>query len=401
MIKHSCPTIGQAEVQALSSVLKSKHLAQGNVVRKFEDSVVKYLGGRNISAIPPKRDGGKAVAVNSGSSALHLALLSLGVSKGAEVIIPSYVCSAVLNAVNYTGAKPVLADINENDFNLSVESVKKKITKRTRAIIVAHLFGFPAGINKFLSLGIPIIEDCAQSIGAVYHNKSATADLPKARPVGTFGKISVFSFYATKMLATGYGGMVISQDSKLADKIRDLIDYDNRNDYITRYNYQMSDLCAALGLSQLSQLDRFIQRRREIASHYTRYLSSLNLATLILPLEQPDTTSVFYRYVIRHPKADKIILCLNRAGIEAKKPVYKPLHRYFGLTPLERPVMNSSGRISLSPLSLNFLTGLNPKDFPNAEQAQRSAISLPIYPALTDKDRNYITDNLVKILKSI
>jgi dTDP-4-amino-4,6-dideoxygalactose transaminase len=176
------------------------------------------------------------------------------------------------------------------------------------------------------------------------------------------------------MLTTGYGGLVVSKDSKLADKIRDLINYDNRDNYITRYNYQMSDLSASLGLAQLKQLNQFIGRRRKIAAHYTRHLSSLNLSSLVLPAEQPDTISVFYRYVIRHPRADKIILRLNRAGIEAKKPVYKPLHRYFGL---------------------------NSGDFPNAEHAHRSAISLPIHPSLTDRDRNYITDNLVKILKSI
>lgn len=354
MIKHSCPTIGQPEAQALNSALKSKHLAQGNVVRRFEDSVAKYLSNKNI----------KTIAVNSGSSALHLALLSLGTSAKDEVILPSYACSAILNAVNYTGAKPILADINKNSFNLSVESVKKKITSRTKVIILAHLFGFPAETNKFLSLGIPIIEDCAQSIGATYKNKQ----------VGTFGKLSVFSFYATKMLTTGYGGLVMSKDNKLTDKIRDLIDYDNRNDYITRYNYQMSDLSASLGLAQLKQLNQFIRRRRKIAAHYTRHLSSLNLSSLILPAEQPDTTSTFYRYVIKHSQAGRIIRNLNRAGIEAKKPVYKPLHRYFGL---------------------------NPSDFPNTEQAHRSAISLPIYPSLTDRDRNYITDNLVKILKSI
>src|SRR3989339_441910 len=354
MIKHSCPTIGPAEVQSLNHQLKSKHLAQGQAVRKFEDSAAGYLGHQRLNA----------VAVNSGTSALHLAVISLGITKGAEVILPSYACSAVLNAVNYTGARTVLADINKNDFNLSVESVTKKITRRTKAIIVAHLFGFPAQINKFLPLGIPVIEDCAQSIGAAYHNK----------PAGTSGKLSVFSFYATKMLTTGYGGMVISNDSKLTDKIRNLINYDNRDDYIIRYNYQMSDLSASLGLIQLKQLDKFIRLRRNIASHYTESLLALNLSSLILPLEQPQTTSAFYRYVIRHPRADKIIFSLNRAGIEAKKPVYKPLQRYLGL---------------------------QPGDLPNSEQAHRSAISIPIYPSLTLKDQNYITDNLVKILKSI
>lgn len=351
MIKHSCPTIGQRESKSLNNVLKSRYLAQGNIVSKFEDSVVKYLGSKNI----------KAVAVNSGTSALHLSLLSLGISKEDEVIIPSYVCSAVLNAVNYTGAKPVLADINMYDFNISIRSVKEKITRRTKAIIVAHQFGMPAEIDKFLSLGIPIIEDCAQSIGATYKNKK----------VGTFGKLSVFSFYATKMLTTGYGGMVISRDSKLINHIRDRIDYDNRDNYIQRYNYQMSDLSGSLGLVQIKQLDGFIRRRREIASRYTRYLSSCPVG-FILPTEQPDTTSVFYRYIIRHPDADKIISQLNRNGIEAKRPIYKPLHRYLKL---------------------------DHKNFPITEKIYRTAISLPIYPFLTDKQINYIIYNLSKILK--
>ncbi|MBI5778224.1 MAG: DegT/DnrJ/EryC1/StrS family aminotransferase [Planctomycetes bacterium] len=354
MIKHSCPTIGQTEARSLNAVLKTRHLAQGPMVHGFEDALVRYLKNKNL----------KAVAVNSGSSALHLALLSLGISAKDEVIIPSYICSAVLNTINYTGAKPVLADINENNFDLSIDSVKRKITRRTKAIIVAHQFGFPAEIDKFLSLGVPIIEDCAQSIGAACHNKQ----------MGTFGQLSVFSFYATKMLCTGYGGMVVSGNKKLINKVRDLIDYDNRNDYIPRYNYQMSDLSASLGLAQLGQLNRFISRRRKIASRYTRDLSLLHLSSLILPAGQSDTAPVFFRYVIRHPRADKIIMALHYAGIEAKKPVYRPLHQYFGFSP---------------------------KDFPNAEQAHRSAISLPIYPSLTDHQVNYIIDNLVKILKRL
>ncbi|MFH1231857.1 MAG: DegT/DnrJ/EryC1/StrS family aminotransferase [Planctomycetota bacterium] len=346
LIKHSCPLIGQIEFKALSNVLRSSHIAQGKTVQKFENEVVHYLNEKNM----------EAVAVNSGSSALHLALLALGISTKDEVIIPSYVCSAVLNAVNYTGAKPILADINDYDFNLNIQSVKKKITRRTRVIIIPHLFGFPAEINKFLSLGIPIIEDCAQSIGATYHDKN----------VGTFGKLAVFSFYATKMITTGYGGMVISKDNKLIDHIRDLINYDNRNNYILRYNYQMSDSEAALGVVQLRQLNRFIQRRREIASQYNQSLQSLKISSLILPQEQPHTKSVFYRYVIRHPEADKIISQLNRKGIEAKKPIYKPLHRYFGF---------------------------NSKEFSNTENAYRTTISLPIYPSLTDKEVGYIILN--------
>jgi perosamine synthetase len=338
-IKHSSPSINHLELRSLSNVLRSKYITQGKIVHKFEKNIIKYLNNKKV----------KAVAVNSGSSALHLTLLSLGISAKDEIIIPSYVCSAILNIINYIGAKPVLTDINDYDFGINFQATKKKITKHTRAIIIPHLFGFPVKIDKFSALGIPIIEDCAQSIGARYKNKS----------VGTFGKLSVFSFYATKMLTTGYGGMVISKDIKLINRIRNLIDYDNRNDYITRYNYQMSDLEASLGLAQVKKLNGFIQRRRQIASQYTSFLESLNLSDLVLPKEYPNTTSVFYRYVIRHPKAAKIIISMNRNGIEAKKPVYKPLHHYLGF---------------------------NTKEFPNTENAYRTAISLPIYPSLTNQE---------------
>jgi len=161
---------------------------------------------------------------------------------------------------------------------------------------------------------------------------------------------------------------------KLTGIIRDLIDYDNRDNYIPRYNYQMSDLCAALGLTQLRQLDWFVRRRREIAERYTRSLSILNLPSVILPQEYRDIKSAFFRYVIRHPRADEVIEQLNRKGIEAKKPVYKPLHRYLGL---------------------------NPAGFPVSETSHRNTVSLPIYPSLTDKQLNYITDNLIKILKKL
>lgn len=354
LIKHSCPTIGQTESLALRNVLRSTYIAKGKIVHEFENGVIKYLKAKNM----------KAVAVNSGSSALHLALLSLGISSGDEVIIPSYVCSAVLNAVNYTGAKPILVDVNEDDFNINIEHIKNKITKHTRAIILVHLYGLPAQIDLFIPLKIPLIEDCAQSIGATYKN----------RPVGTSGKLSTFSFYATKMLTTAHGGMVLSKDNRLINNIRNLVNYDERDDYIQRYNYQMTDLEASLGLSQVKQLDNFIQIRRSIASRYQQAFQSLNLSSLIMPKEPPNTKSVFCRYVIRHPDADKIILQLNRHGIEAKRSVYKPLHHYLKL---------------------------NNKDFPVTERIHRTAISIPIYPSLTNKQINYIIHTLFKILKRL
>jgi perosamine synthetase len=337
MIKHSKPSISNKESEALRKVINSGYIGQGTLVKKLETTFAKYIGVKY------------AIAVNSGTSALHLSLLALGVNKKSEVIIPSYTCSAVLNAVNYTQAKVILADINEPDFNISFLDTKKKITKRTRAIIVPHIFGYPADIKKFASLGIPIIEDCAQSLGASIGKRKA----------GSFGTASIFSFYATKMISTGYGGMIATNDKKLAYKIMDLREFDNRDNYITRYNYQMSDLEAALGLSQLKQLPGFLKRRTLIANRYNNSFPSATFRQEAISNSAPS----HYRYIIGIKNASDFIRQMRKNQVEIKKPIYKPLHKYLGLAP---------------------------RDFPVTEKVYKMAVSLPIYPSLTDKEINFI-----------
>lgn len=342
-IAHSKPTLGKAEAKALSDVMASGYLAQGPKVAAFEKAFSRFLGVRG------------AVAVNSGTSALHLTLLALGIKPGDEVIIPSYVCTAVLNAVNYTGAKAVLADISIG-FNLSYDSARRRITKHTKAIILPHLFGYPAEIDRFLSLGIPIIEDCAQSIGAVY----------KGRKAGSFGKAAIFSFYATKMMTTGYGGMVASNDKQLLDRVKDLREFDHRDDYKPRFNYQMSDLAARLGIAQFKKLPQFIRKRIAIARQYAQAFG--NYSASCGCHSQP----VFYRYIIMVGNIERAIRLLATRGIEAKRPVYKPIHRYLNLPP---------------------------RDFPVTEQVYKTALSIPIYPSLTGKETDYIIKNVLQILK--
>ncbi|GAJ21070.1 unnamed protein product, partial [marine sediment metagenome] len=161
IIPHSRPALSDSDIKAVISVLKAGQLSQGPKVREFENKLARFIGKK------------KAVAVNSGSAALHLALLALDVKKSDEVIIPSFVCSAVLNSVNYTGATAVLADIDPLTFNMSVEATKRAITRKTKAIIVPHMFGCPAEIDKLSELDIPVIEDCAQSIGANFKGQKA------------------------------------------------------------------------------------------------------------------------------------------------------------------------------------------------------------------------------------
>ncbi len=330
-IPHSKPTLGQEEIKAASDVISSGYVAEGAVVRKFEHSFADYFHIRH------------AVATSSGTSALHLALLALDVGPGDEVIIPSYVCCALLNAVNYTGAAPVLADICPDTYNLDAADVKKCLSNRTRAIIVPHLFGLAADLDSLLALGVPLIEDCAQAVGAEY-----------ARcPVGTFGVAAIYSFYATKVITTGEGGMVVSNSRDFADKIRDLKTYDQKDDYKIRFNYKMADFQAAMGLAQLGRLETIIRRRQAIAERYTRSFKALGLS-----LPPDDTGHIFFRYVLGlNANSSSWIQALARQGIGCDRPVFLPLHRQ----------MKRMG-------------------CPASEKAWKNSLSIPIYPSLTDED---------------
>jgi len=172
MIPHSKVALEEEDLAGVIGVLRSGQLAQGRVVSSLEEKSASLIGVKH------------AAAVSSGSAALHLALLSLGVGEGSEVILPSYVCTALLNAIHYVGATPVLADIDPNTYNITSESIKKVFTHKTKAIIVPHMFGLPAHIDTILSLGIPVIEDCAHSIGATVNGRKA----------GSFGLVSILSF---------------------------------------------------------------------------------------------------------------------------------------------------------------------------------------------------------------
>jgi perosamine synthetase len=278
-------------------------------------------------------------------------LLALRVKKGDEIIIPSYTCTAVLNAVNYVNAKPVLVDIDPATFNITPALIKKKLSRRTKAIILTHAFGYPADINGIMKLGVSVIEDCAQGIGAKY----------KGRPVGSRGIISIFSLYATKMITSAEGGMLCTDNKRLADLARDLNNPDLRDSYKVRYNYKMSDLAAGLGLSQLRKLDYFLKRRYAIAASYKEAFSHLPLE---LQRAIPNTKPSYYRFVLCTPGADKLIALAKRRGVVFDRPVYKPLHRYLKLK----------------------------GGFSNTDYVWQRAVSIPIYPALARDEISKIID---------
>ena len=343
-IPHSRPLISDSDLNAVISVLKAGQLTQGPKVREFENKLASFIGKK------------RAVAVSSGSAALHLALLALNIKTGDEVIIPSFVCSAVLNSVNYTGAAAVLVDIDPLTFNMSVEAAKRAITNKTKAIIVPHMFGCPAEIDKLSELGIPVIEDCAQSIGANFKGKRA----------GSFGLLSVFSFYATKVMATAEGGMVLSDSEDLVSRIKDLREYDNKDDYILRYNYKMTDIQAALGLSQLSFLEKFIERRRKIAD---RYFQEFKNCDFTLPVWKEGKDHIYYRFVIKTKESSSEYLeRFHQKKVMCRRPVYFPLHVY----------LNLSG-------------------FPHAQEAWNKTISIPLYPSLREDE----IEKIVAVVKEI
>ncbi|MCX5700974.1 MAG: DegT/DnrJ/EryC1/StrS aminotransferase family protein [Candidatus Omnitrophica bacterium] len=346
-IEHSKPTIGKEELEAIENVIKSNYLSEGQCVKRFEEETADYIGSMG------------AVATCTGTLALHLALLSLGVSKNDEVVLPSYVCRSALNGVLYSGARPVLCDVNIEDFNISFNEALKVISKKTKAIIIPHMFGCPAEIDKFKNLGIYIIEDCAHSIGAEY----------QGRKVGNWGDLSIFSFEGTKYIVTGEGGMVLANSAPLLKRLRKLKEPDSL-DYGVKYTYRMTDLQAAIGRIQLSKIDRFIKARRKIANIYNDNFANLDV---VLPLEKPDSLHVFHRYMIKIKNdIDTFMEKCCKKMVKIKQPVKPyPLHRY----------LNLSG-----------------KRFPNTEYIMKRAVSVPIYPLLTEKDLKYITETVKKEL---
>ncbi len=339
-IPHSRPTMGQEEIESVSGVIESAQIAQGEVVQRFEESFAGYMGVRY------------GVCTSSGTAALHLTLLAMGIGTNDEVIIPSYVCPALLNAIKYVDATPVLAEIDPETYNIDPDNVKERITGRTRVVIVPHMFGLAANIDDLLALDVPIIEDCAQAIGSTYHNGR----------VGIFGQAAIFSFYATKVMTTGEGGMVVSNSKSLIDRGGDLREYDKKDEYKIRYNYKMTDIHAAVGLGQLARIETFIQQRRSIAQRYFQTFEPLGLK-----LPSKESGHIYFRYVIGlGADSERWIRILREKGIGCDKPIYLPLHRYLGL-----------------------------KEYPRTDEAWKQSISIPIYPSLSEED----IDRVIEVFK--
>jgi len=337
-IHHSQTCLNENDFKSLDEVVRSGMIAEGAIVKRFERSVSEYLG----------MSGG--VATSSGTTALLLGLKSLGVGANDEVILPTYVCRSVWDAVAASGATPVLCDVGE-DWCINIETIKTKITEKTKAIIFVHIFGIVGDVKPLKESGLYILEDCAQSFGAKRKGVNA----------GSMGDICVLSFNATKCLATGEGGMALSTDKALLEKLRYLKTDQNATEF-GRIRFPLSDLHAALGISQLRQYDGFLLKRRKIAEIY---LTDLDGLTCQLPNQIRDR-SVFFRFPIRGKfDFDQLREAFGLKKIQVRRGVDALLHRTFGL---------------------------NPTTFPVAEKLFAETISIPIYPGLSNREQARVID---------
>lgn len=344
-IPHSRPSLQEAEAQAAAEVIRAGWIAQGEKVAEFERVVATMIGQA------------QGVAVSSGTAALYLALTALGIGHGDEVVVPSYVCTALWHAVSQTGATPVLADIDPATYNLSPHAVPRAITRRTKAVIVPHLFGLPADLADLQASGVSVIEDCAQTLGVMV----------RGRPVGSVGDMTVCSFYATKLLTAGEGGMVLGRVPSLIARVRAMREYDEQDTLGPAFNFKMTDVQAAIGLCQAGRLGSLLSRRRAIAA---RYADAVQKAGVEPPYVPPGRDHAYYRFVVRLSRP--VAPVLERAdacGIACRRPVYRPLHRYLGLT-----------------------------GFPESDAAWEHALSIPIYPALSDEESDRIVAALPELL---
>jgi perosamine synthetase len=355
------PAIGQDEISAVTAVLESGMLASGERVVEFEKKFADYCGTTH------------AVAINNGTAALHAALLAADIGVGDEVIVPSFSFIATASAVSMTGAKPIFVDVNEQTFGIDPAQVEGSVTPKTKAVIGVHLFGQPfdvPGIQQVCeSHNLTLIEDAAQAHGAMYNGEKT----------GGFGQFGCFSFYATKNMTTGEGGMVTTSDKAYNERLRLLINHGQSEKYLhTRlgYNYRMTDVAAAIGLVQLKKLEKFNIRRRKNAEYYDSHISVKGLVTPAVALGMHH---VYHQYVIRltdefpMKRADFMeYLKVKGIGTAVHYPI--PIHH--------QPVYARANEPDSCLVSTSLAS---------------SVLSIPVHPLLDQKELAYICDAINRV----
>ena len=357
------PVIGEEEVRAVTEVLRSGKLVQGEKVEEFEKGFSGYVGTKF------------AMAVSSGTAALQIGLQSMGIQKGDEVIVPPFTFAATANAVIHCGATPVFTDIDPRTFNIDPGKIGEKVTDKTRAVVCVHLYGQPCEMDPIARLcksaNADLVEDAAQAVGAEY----------RGRRVGTFGRISAFSFYATKNLTTGEGGMILTGQKDLVEKVRMIRNQGQGEQYrheIISYNFRMTDIQAAIGIEQLKRIAGLNRKRLENAKFLTDSLSSVK--GIEVPFVPRHVKHVFHQYTIKVPKGrDKLLDYLNKHGVGAR--VYYPEPIY-----MQPPY-----------LKMGFQKGLCPV----TEDVCRQVLSIPVHPLLTQEELETVAATVRNGMKEI
>ena len=369
------PWITKSDIKAVIIALKKPQLTDGPILRKFETEFAKCVGARY------------AIGVSSGTASLHLSLLSIGVKPGDEVIVPDMTFCATANSVIMTGAKPILADIDDS-LNISPLSLEKKISSKTRAIIPVHFAGYSCEMSSILKIAkknrLKIIEDCAHSFGTIYRNKH----------VGNFGHVGCFSFYPTKNITTIEGGMIVTNSKKIAQQIellrnhgmtRNLLQRDNNLqpwEYDVKtpgFNYRLDEIRSSLGLSQVKRFREIETRRITAAKYYNKKLKNVK-GIEIVNLEKKRKHS-YHMYLIKIKNdfgisRNKVHEKLFRKGIRTSVH-YKPLHMYSYFKNLK----------------------LKNDEFPKSTVAYKELLTLPLFPAIKREHQDYVIENILKLKK--
>lgn len=372
------PWITKKDKKAILKALESRWLTGGPKTREFEKKFADYVGVKH------------AVAVNSCTAALHLALRAINIKAGDEVIVPDLTFAATANAAIFCGAKPVFADIDEKTFNISPQDIVERITPRTKAIVPVHYGGQPCDMTEILEIAedhrLSIVEDCAHSLGSEY----------KGQQTGSFGIAGCFSFYPTKMITTLEGGMATTNDEKAAEKMRILREHGMSRTAFDRessaswvydvvdlgYNYRLTEIQSVLGISQMERLEKGIKKRVEAANYYTRKITQCSLKGIIPPYKAPDRSHVFHLYTIKIEKdvaritRNELFERLSKEGIGLSVH-YTPLHMFSYYKDL---VKNTS------------------KSFPVAERVYDQILSLPLYPTMRRRSIDFIVKKIAEVM---
>ena len=343
MIPIARPQMGEDEKRRVWEAMDSGSLAQGPRVRELEEQFAGFVGVEH------------AVATSSGTTALHLALLGYDIGEGDEVITVPFTFIASANSIVYTGARPVFVDIDERDFTMDVDRIEAAITPRTKALMPVSLYGQPAAMDVIGEIaerhGLAIVEDAAQAHGAAIGDRKS----------GSWGA-GTFSFYPTKNMTTGEGGMITTHDGELAERVRLLREHGMKVRYhheVVGYNFRMTDIAAAIGLAQLPKLPGYNDRRRAIAARYDAELQGV-----ITPFVRPGVTHVYHQYTIRVSDRDTFAERLKERGVGSA--IYYPI-----------PVHRQKPFIAL---------GLGDGSYPVTDRLTEHVLSIPVHPALSDDE---------------